>query len=292
MILSQHSLLKVYRAYEEACERGGMVDFAELLLRAHELWLKNPSLLEHYRRRFRHILVDEFQDTNAIQYASVRMLAGETGVPFVVGDDDQSIYAWRGAKIENILRFEKDFPGTRVIRLEQNYRSTGNILKAANALIAHNSTRMGKNLWTAAGDGAPIHVYAAYNEQDEAQFIVERIKQWQETGGARKEVAVLYRSNAQSRVFEERLMLEGIPYRVYGGLRFFERQEIKDAPRLSQAHREPQRRFLLRAGDQRADPWHRRPQHRDPAGAGASGIPSRSGGLSKPSSPRKSSQPG
>ena len=225
----QRVLLKVYRAYEEACERGGLVDFAELLLRSHELWLKNPALLEHYRRRFRHILVDEFQDTNAIQYASVRMLAGESGIPFVVGDDDQSIYGWRGAKIGNILRFEKDFPGTRVIRLEQNYRSTGNILKAANALIAHNSTRLGKNLWTAGGDGTPIHVYAAYNEQDEAQFIVERIKHWQETGGVRREVAVLYRSNAQSRVFEERLMLEGIPYRVYGGLRFFERQEIKDA---------------------------------------------------------------
>ncbi len=225
---TQATLLKVYRAYEEACERGGLVDFAELLLRAHELWLKNPELLEHYRRRFRHILVDEFQDTNAIQYASVRMLAGETGVPFVVGDDDQSIYAWRGAKIENILRFEKDFPGTRVVKLEQNYRSTGNILKAANALISHNSTRLGKNLWTDGSDGAPIRVYAAYNEQDEAQFVMERIKQWQETGGVRREVAVLYRSNAQSRVFEERLMLEAIPYRVYGGLRFFERQEIKD----------------------------------------------------------------
>jgi DNA helicase-2/ATP-dependent DNA helicase PcrA len=225
----QRTLVRVYRAYEEACERGGMVDFAELLLRSHELWLKNPQLLEHYQRRFRHILVDEFQDTNAIQYASVRVLAGKTGVPFVVGDDDQSIYGWRGAKIENILRFEQDFPGTRVIRLEQNYRSTGNILKAANALIAHNSTRLGKNLWTAGGEGDPIRVYAAYNEQDEAQFVVERIKRWQEQGGARHDVAVLYRSNAQSRVFEERLLMEGMPYRVYGGLRFFERQEIKDA---------------------------------------------------------------
>ena len=225
----QRTLLKVYRAYEEACERGGMVDFAELLLRTHELWLNNSDLLEHYRRRFRHILVDEFQDTNAIQYASVRILAGERGVPFVVGDDDQSIYAWRGAKVENILRFEKDFPGTRVIKLEQNYRSTGNILKAANALISNNSTRLGKNLWTADSDGEPIRVYAAYNEQDEAQFVIERIKHWQQHGGARREVAVLYRSNAQSRVFEERLMAEAIPYRVYGGLRFFERQEIKDA---------------------------------------------------------------
>jgi len=225
----QDTLLKVYRAYEEACERGGLVDFAELLLRAHELWLKDAGLLEHYRRRFRHILVDEFQDTNAIQYASVRMLAGPDGIPFVVGDDDQSIYAWRGAKIENILRFEKDFPGTRVIKLEQNYRSTGNILKAANALIGHNTTRLGKNLWTDGGEGTPIRVYAAYNEQDEAQFVIERIKQWQEHGGVRRDVAILYRSNAQSRVFEERLMQEAIPYRVYGGLRFFERQEIKDA---------------------------------------------------------------
>ena len=225
----QRTLLKVYRAYEESCERGGMVDFAELLLRSHELWLKNEGLLQHYRRRFHHILVDEFQDTNAIQYASVRMLAGPTGLPFVVGDDDQSIYAWRGAKIDNILRFEKDFPGTQVVRLEQNYRSTGNILKAANALIAHNSTRLGKNLWTDIGEGVPIRVYAAYNEQDEAQFVVERIKQWQEQGGVRRDVAVLYRSNAQSRVFEERLLMEAMPYRVYGGLRFFERQEIKDA---------------------------------------------------------------
>src|SRR5579859_4578611 len=144
------------------------------------------------------------------------MLAGEQGIPFVVGDDDQSIYAWRGAKIENILRFEKDFPGTRVIKLEQNYRSTGNILKAANALIDHNTSRLGKNLWTDGGDGVPIKVYAGYNEQDEAMFVLERIKHWQETGGSRKEVAVLYRSNAQSRVFEERLMLEGIPYRDYG----------------------------------------------------------------------------
>jgi len=225
----QTALLRVYRAYEEACERGGLVDFAELLLRSHELFLNNEQLLEHYRRRFRHILVDEFQDTNAIQYAAVRLLAGERGVPFVVGDDDQSIYAWRGAKIENILRFEKDYPTTRIIRLEQNYRSTGNILKAANALIAHNSTRLGKNLWTAGAEGVPIRVYAAYNEQDEAQFVIERIKHWQEQGGVRREVAVLYRSNAQSRVFEEILLSQAIPYRVYGGLRFFERQEIKDA---------------------------------------------------------------
>ncbi|HET7650040.1 MAG TPA: DNA helicase II [Gammaproteobacteria bacterium] len=224
-----HTMRRVYVAYEEACERGGLVDFAELLLRALELWRNNADLLAHYRERFRHVLVDEFQDTNAIQYAWVRLLAGDNGRPFVVGDDDQSIYAWRGAKIENILRFEQDFPGTRVVRLEQNYRSTGNILKAANALIANNSTRMGKNLWTDGRDGAPIRVYAAYNEQDEAQFVIERIRQWQDHGGARSDIAVLYRSNAQSRVFEEQLLAARIPYRVYGGLRFFERAEIKDA---------------------------------------------------------------
>ncbi|HET7921280.1 MAG TPA: UvrD-helicase domain-containing protein, partial [Gammaproteobacteria bacterium] len=224
-----HNMLRVYRAYEEACARGGLVDFAELLLRALELWRDNAELLAHYRQRFRHVLVDEFQDTNAIQYAWIRLLAGAGGAPFVVGDDDQSIYGWRGAKLENILRFEQDFPGTRTVRLEQNYRSTGNILKAANALIANNSARMGKNLWTEGRDGAPIHVYAAYNEQDEAQFVVERIRQWQDQGGRRSDVAVLYRSNAQSRVFEERLLEARLPYRVYGGLRFFERAEIKDA---------------------------------------------------------------
>ncbi len=200
-----------------------------MLLRALELWRDDAALLAHYQQRFRHILVDEFQDTNAIQYAWVRLLAGEQSTPFVVGDDDQSIYAWRGAKIENILRFEKDFPNTRVIRLEQNYRSTGNILKAANALIANNSTRLGKNLWTGGSEGVPIRVYAAYNEQEEAQFVLEHVKRWQEQGGARHDIAVLYRSNAQSRVFEERLLAERIPYRVYGGPRFFERKEIKDA---------------------------------------------------------------
>ena len=225
----QRQLLRAYAAYEEACERGGLVDFAELLLRALELWRDDAALLAHYQQRFRHVLVDEFQDTNAIQYGWVRLLSGQQSIPFVVGDDDQSIYAWRGARIENILRFEKDFPGTCVIRLEQNYRSTGNILKAANALIANNSTRLGKNLWTSGGDGVSIRVYAAYNEQDEAQFVIARIKHWQAQGGVRREVAVLYRSNAQSRVFEELLLAERIPYRVYGGLRFFERAEIKDA---------------------------------------------------------------
>ncbi len=226
---THRQMLRAYAAYETACERGGLVDFAELLLRALELWRNDAELLAHYQLRFRHVLVDEFQDTNAIQYAWIRMLAGKHTPPFVVGDDDQSIYAWRGARIENILRFEKDFPDAYVVRLEQNYRSTGNILKAANALIANNTTRLGKNLWTSGADGQPINVYAAYNEQDEAQFVMDKIKQWQEQGGARHDIAVLYRSNAQSRVFEERLLAEAIPYRVYGGPRFFERQEIKDA---------------------------------------------------------------
>ncbi|HET6725323.1 MAG TPA: DNA helicase II [Gammaproteobacteria bacterium] len=225
----QRLVVRVYRAYEEACERGGMVDFAELLLRAHELWRDNPDVLAHYRERFRHVLVDEFQDTNAIQYAWVRMLAGERGMPFIVGDDDQSIYGWRGAKIENLHRLQKDFPGLTTIRLEQNYRSTGNILTAANELIAHNSDRLGKNLWTAGKDGEPVHIYAAFNEQDEASFVIERIQRWVNDGGQRREAAVLYRSNAQSRVFEEALMFAGVPYRVYGGVRFFERAEIKDA---------------------------------------------------------------
>jgi ATP-dependent DNA helicase UvrD/PcrA len=226
---THRQMLRAYAAYENACERGGLVDFAELLLRALELWRNDTALLAHYQQRFHYILVDEFQDTNAIQYAWIRLLAGKQSVPFVVGDDDQSIYAWRGARIENILKFEKDFPATHMLRLEQNYRSTGNILKAANALIANNSARLGKNLWTSGADGLPIRVYAAYNEQDEAQFVMDQIKRWQEQGGARHDIAVLYRSNAQSRVFEERLLAEAIPYRVYGGPRFFERQEIKDA---------------------------------------------------------------
>ncbi|HET7307783.1 MAG TPA: DNA helicase II [Gammaproteobacteria bacterium] len=222
-------LVRVYRAYEETCERSGCVDFAELLLRAHELWRDNPEVLAHYRERFRHILVDEFQDTNAIQYAWVRLLAGTTGQPFIVGDDDQSIYGWRGAKIENLHRLQKDFPGLTTIRLEQNYRSTGRILTAANTLIANNRDRLGKNLWTAGAAGEPVHIYAAFNEQDEAAFVVERVQRWAAEGGLRREAAVLYRSNAQSRVFEEALIVAGVPYRVYGGVRFFERAEIKDA---------------------------------------------------------------
>jgi len=218
----------VYQAYEEQCQRSGLVDFAELLLRAHELWLQQPQLLAHYQQRFQHILVDEFQDTNTIQYAWLRVLAGSNAKITIVGDDDQSIYGWRGARIENLQRFETDFPGARTLRLEQNYRSTGVILKAANALIAHNDGRLGKNLWTDGSDGDPIQLYAALNEQDEARYVVEQILGFIEQGAARSDMAILYRSNAQSRVFEERLLQRAIPYRVYGGLRFFERQEIKD----------------------------------------------------------------
>jgi len=226
---NRRQMIAFYQAYEEVCERGGLVDFAELLLRAHELWRDNAELLAHYRRRFSHLLVDEFQDTNAIQYAWLRLLAGDTGVPFVVGDDDQSIYRWRGARVEHIHRFQKDFPSASVIKLEQNYRSTATILNAANAVIANNNSRMGKNLWTEGVDGEPIRVYSAYNERDEADFIIGRLRDWIAQGNLRADAAILYRSNAQSRVLEEGLINARIPYRVYGGLRFFERAEIKDA---------------------------------------------------------------
>ncbi|PWC14673.1 DNA helicase II [Brenneria corticis] len=220
---------RVYQAYQEACDRAGLVDFAELLLRAHELWLNKPHILNHYRERFSNILVDEFQDTNRIQYAWIRMLAGDSARVMIVGDDDQSIYGWRGAQVENIQLFLQDFAGAETIRLEQNYRSTSNILNAANALIAHNGGRLGKNLWTDGADGEPISLYCAFNELDEARFVVNRIKVWQENGGALNDNAILYRSNAQSRVLEEALLQQNMPYRIYGGMRFFERQEIKDA---------------------------------------------------------------
>ena len=221
--------LKVYREYEDTCKRAGLVDFAELLLRAFELMRDNAPLRAHYQARFRHVLVDEFQDTNAIQFAWLKLFEGPQRNLFVVGDDDQSIYGWRGALVENILKFEKDHPGTQVIRLEQNYRSTGNILKAANAVIAHNSDRLGKELWTEGEDGKHITLYAAFTDLDEARYVIDRIRDWQDAGHKRAAVAILYRSNAQSRVFEEGLVQAGIPYRVYGGLRFFERAEIKDA---------------------------------------------------------------
>lgn len=220
----------IYAAYQDACDRSGLVDFAELLLRAHELWAKNPDVLAHYQRRFKAVLVDEFQDTNNIQYAWLRMLcSGNTNNIMIVGDDDQSIYGWRGANVDNIHNFLKDFDTPATIRLEQNYRSSANILKAANAVIGNNSGRLGKELWTEDKDGELISVYAGFNELDEARFIVSRIKHWLEQGNTLKDTAILYRNNAQSRVLEEALLHEGIAYRIYGGLRFFERQEIKDA---------------------------------------------------------------
>ncbi|MDH5570804.1 MAG: DNA helicase II [Gammaproteobacteria bacterium] len=222
-------MIEIYHQYEAMCRRTGVVDFAELLLRAHELWLKHPQMLHHYQQRFKHILVDEFQDTNTIQYAWLRMLVGKDSHMFAVGDDDQSIYGWRGARVENIHQFGKDYKNSSIFRLEQNYRSTGNILNAANALIANNSERMGKNLWTEGEEGEKIRIYAAFNELDEANYIADQILTWVEGTGLRSECALLYRSNAQSRVLEEALIKNRIPYRIYGGLRFFERQEIKDA---------------------------------------------------------------
>lgn len=225
----QAQLIRVYSAYEATCQRSGLLDFAELLLRVLETLRNTPALLEHYHGRFSHILVDEFQDTNAIQYAWIKLLAGEQTHPFVVGDDDQSIYGWRGARIENILNFSKDYPQSSTIRLEQNYRSTGNILAAANALIAHNTGRIGKDLWTEDKDGEPIELYVAWNDREEARIVLDRIGQAADKGLSYSDMAVLYRSNAQSRVFEELLISRRIPYRVYGGQRFFERAEIKDA---------------------------------------------------------------
>lgn len=227
--LFAQTMLQVYRAYEVACERGGMVDFAELLLRAHELWLQCPDVLQHYQQRFRQILVDEFQDTNTIQYAWLRVLAGKDIPVVAVGDDDQSIYGWRGAKIENIQRFTEDYPVTRTVRLEQNYRSTQTILRAANGVIAYNQGRLGKELWTAGESGDPITLYAGFNEQDEARFVMEQIEEWASSGNERSSVAILYRSNAQSRVLEEALIRAYIPYRIYGGQRFYERMEIRSA---------------------------------------------------------------
>ncbi len=226
---AQRHYLQLYTLYQQECERAGLVDFGELLLRVYELWRDNPALLAHYRERFQHILVDEFQDTNTVQYQWIRLLAGGQGDVFIVGDDDQCVYGWRGSKIEHIQRFAEDFANAQIIRLEQNYRSTHNILKAANALIAHNAGRLGKNLWTADGDGEPIQIYNAFNEVDEARFVVERIRRWTAAGGRRRDAAILYRSNAQSRLFEETLIGAALPYRIYGGLRFFERAEIKDA---------------------------------------------------------------
>ncbi len=223
------TMLRIYREYEEVCNRLGVIDFAELLLRALELWKNNPAVLEHYQQRFQHILVDEFQDTNAVQYAWLRLLAGKVSGVTAVGDDDQSIYGWRGAKVENILSYERHFPNTHTVKLEQNYRSTSNILGAANAVIVKNAERLGKNLWTDSGEGEPIALYAAFNEHDEARYIADRLHSWVQQGNRREDSAILYRSNAQSRVLEAALLQADIPYRIYGGQRFYERLEVKNA---------------------------------------------------------------
>ena len=218
----------IYKAYEEGCERAGLVDFGELLLRFYETIKKNDVLLDHYHNQFKHILVDEFQDTNEIQYQMVKLLSGPESSTFIVGDDDQSIYRWRGANSENMQRFQKDFEGCRVIKLEQNYRSTKTILAAANSVIAKNQERLSKELWTEGEEGDLITVTGAYDEYEEAQNIVNKITAWKTQGGSYSDAAVLYRSNAQSRVIEEALLQLNIPYRVYGGMRFFDRAEIKD----------------------------------------------------------------
>ena len=226
---NQKKMREIYQAYEDACQRSGLVDFAELLLRCYETIRDNESLKKHYQKRFRAILVDEFQDTNNIQYAWLKLLCTKENNMMIVGDDDQSIYGWRGANVKNISHFLDDFPHAQTIRLEQNYRSTSNILNAANAVIDHNSGRLGKDLWTQGEEGSKIALYAGFNEVDEARFIVSKIKDFHEQGASLKECAILYRNNAQSRVLEEALLHQKLPYRIYGGLRFFERQEIKDA---------------------------------------------------------------
>ena len=221
--------VELYAEYEAQCNREGVVDFAELLLRCHELLLRNEPLRRHYQERFRHILVDEFQDTNRLQYAWLQLLAAGGARIFAVGDDDQSIYAFRGADVGNMRDFEREYAAGNVIRLEQNYRSQGNILAAANAIIKHNRERLGKNLWTEAGDGEPIRAFEGYSDLDEARFVIEEVRDLVREGVPRHQIALLYRSNAQSRVLEHELFTRGVPYRVYGGLRFFERQEIKHA---------------------------------------------------------------
>ncbi len=257
----QRQMIALYREYEQACQRAGVVDFAELLLRAHELWRDRPDVLQHYRERFSAVLVDEFQDTNSIQYAWLRMLSGEQHKLFVVGDDDQSIYGWRGARVENIQEFQSHYPETKVVRLEQNYRSTGNILKAANAVISNNPTRLGKELWTEDADGEQIRVYGAFNEVDEARFVIDNLRESIDQGSARQDIAILYRTSAQSRLFEEALIQQGIPYRVYGGLKFFERAEIKDA--LA---------YLRLVANRHDDPSFERAVNQPPRGIGSKTI--------------------
>ena len=221
--------VEIYQAYDEQCQREGVADFAELLLRCYEVLSKNAPLLEHYRGRFQFVLVDEFQDTNRLQYQWIQLLAGKNAAVFAVGDDDQSIYGFRGAEAANMRDFQRDFAHGNIIKLEQNYRSQGNILDAANAVIAHNKDRLGKNLWTDEGKGEPLRIYAASTDADEAQFVIDEVKALHREGKDLSNMALLYRSNAQSRVLEHTLFRAGIAYRVYGGMRFFERQEVKHA---------------------------------------------------------------
>ncbi|MEJ2043949.1 MAG: DNA helicase II [Reinekea sp.] len=225
----EETLKEIYLRYEELCQNSGLVDFGELLLRAHELWLNEPGVLEHYQSRFTHVLVDEFQDINDIQFAWMKVLVGDRLSLTIVGDDDQSIYGWRGAKVENIQRFDQDFREAEIIRLEQNYRSTATILEAANAVIQNNAGRLGKNLWTEGDKGEAIRLYAGFNEQDEARYIADEMNRLIESGTNPSEIALLYRSNAQSRVLEEALIHLKVPYRIYGGVRFYERMEIRNA---------------------------------------------------------------
>ena len=262
-----------YALYDAMCQREGVVDFAELLLRSYELLAGNDALREHYQRRFSHLLVDEFQDTNMLQYKWLRALSGPHTAVFAVGDDDQSIYAFRGAKVANMQQFERDFATAeqpvKLIKLEQNYRSHGHILDAANALIRHNQARLGKNLWTSEGKGEPVRAFAAPSDRDEAAFVVDVVKGLDSDGLALDEIALLYRSNAQSRVLEHALFGAGIPYRVYGGMRFFERAEVKHALAYLRLHRHARRRRRVPARRQFSAARHRRAHARAVAGRGA-----------------------
>ena len=225
----EEKMVDIMNEYQKVCDQEGLVDFAEILLRSFELLSNNKAILEHYQNRFEHILVDEFQDTNEIQYLLLKKLLGKKSFMTVVGDDDQSIYSWRGAKSANIKRFQKDFKKVKTIKLEQNYRSTKNILSSANAVIANNPERLGKKLWSENKEGEPLKIYRAFNERDEASFIVDIIKNWIDEGRSLNDVAILYRSNAQSRVLEDSILRAELPYRIYGGVRFYERMEIKNA---------------------------------------------------------------
>ena len=225
----EEKMVDIMNEYQNVCDQEGLVDFSEILLRAYELLTNNKEILEYYQNRFEHILVDEFQDTNEIQYLLLKKLLGKNSFMTVVGDDDQSIYSWRGAKSSNIKRFQKDFKGVKTIKLEQNYRSTKNILSSANAVISNNPERLGKKLWSENKEGEPLKIYRSFNERDEASFIVDIIKNWIDEGRSLNDVAILYRSNAQSRVLEDSILRAELPYRIYGGVRFYERMEIKNA---------------------------------------------------------------